>query len=110
MGLLHAISTFWQKPAVTELSRHLAQRAYAVVRENVEGRTLDFSRAEAQGYIRAKAGPVIRVEARTLAAKHRNLSPALVALMIAHATDWVAQSVLADIGRERARKHLRRAA
>lgn len=110
MGLLHAISTLWQKPSVTELSRRLAQRAYAVVRENVEGRALDFSRAEAQGYIRAKAGPVVRVEARTLVAKHRNLSPALIDLMIAQATEWVAQSVLADVGRERARKNLRRAA
>lgn len=110
MGLLHAISTFWQKPAATELSRHVAQRAYAVVRENVEGRVVEFSRAEAQGYIRAKAGPVIRVEARTMAAKHRNLSPALIAMVISQATEWVAQSVLADVGRERARKQLRRAA
>jgi hypothetical protein len=110
MGLFHSLLKLWHAPSATELARQLAQRAYAVVRENVECRALDFSRAEAQGYIRAKAGPVIRAEARTMIARHRNLPPAVVSLVIAEASDWVAQSVLADVGRERARKRLRRAA
>jgi hypothetical protein len=97
-------------PSVTELARQVAQRSYSLVRESVGSHVLAFSRAEARGYVRAKAGVVIRAEARLLASRHPSLSQAALARVIQHANDRVVQSILADLHRERTRRSLTRAA
>lgn len=110
MGLRDLIVALCNGPSITELSRQLAQRSYGLVRESIGPHVLGFSRAEARGYVRAKAGPVIRAEAKIVALRHRGLSPAALATIVAQASDRVVQSVLADLNRERARQPLPRAA
>ncbi len=110
MSLLGRFSSLWSIPSIADLSRQVAQRSYAVVRESVEARALSFARAEARGYIRAKAGPVIRAEINTLSERYPTLSAELRANIVAQASDRVVQTILADIGRQRARETLRRVA
>jgi hypothetical protein len=110
MSVLGMFSSIWTVPSIADLSRQVAQRSYAVVRETVEARALGFARSEATGYIRAKAGPIIRTETKTLAARHPKLSPTMLATIVAQASERVVQTVLADIGRQRARETLRRVA
>lgn len=110
MGFRDLVAAICNLPSVSELARQVAQRSYAVVRESVGNHTLAFSRAEARGYVRAKAAVVIRAEARLLAGRHRTLSQAALANIIHLASDRVVQSVLADLHRERARRSLVRAA
>lgn len=110
MSLLNLLSSVWTLPTVADLARQVAQRSYAAVRESVEERAVAFARAEARGYIRAKAGPVIRSEATVLAARHPELSPSALATVISQASERVVQTILADIGRQRARQTLRRVA
>ena len=110
MHLLKLLSSVWSVPTIADLSRQVAQRSYAVVRESVEARALGFARAEARGYIRAKAGPIIRSEADALTARYPQLSRPAVAAVVAQASERVVQTVLADIGRQRARETLRRVA
>ena len=97
-------------PSVQELARQLAQRTYAPVRDSVEGRTGDMSRAEARGYVLAKAGPILRSELAALAGRTPNLTATLQQTVFQHASGRVVQSVLADIHREQVRRELRRAA
>jgi hypothetical protein len=110
MGLKDVIVALCSGPSVAELSRQLAQRAYGAVRETIGTHVLDWSRAEARGYVRAKAGPVIRAEAALLMSRHAGISQARRAAVLAQASDRVAQSLLADLNRERSRRLLQRAA
>lgn len=110
MGLKNWFDALFQAPSMAELSRQLAQRSYALVRESIGPQALSFSRAEARGYVRAKAAPVIRLEARVLAGRHPGLSAAKLATAVAHASDRVVQSVLTDLNRERTRQLIGRAA
>ena len=110
MGFKDFFAALCNVPSVAELSRQVAQRSYSLVRESVGVHVLDFTRAEARGYVRAKAGSVIRAETRYIAGRHPSLSPAALALIVSQASDRVVQSVLADLNRERARRPLPRAA
>ena len=110
MGLKDLIVTLCSGPSVTELSRQLAQRAYAAARDSIGPHILDWSRAEARGYVRAKAGPVLRAEAALLVSRHRGISQARLTAVVSQASDRVVQSLLADLNRERSRRLLQRAA
>lgn len=110
MGFRDFLAAVCNLPSVTELARQVAQRSYGLVRESVGSHVLAFSRAEARGYVRAKAGVVIRAEARSLAGRHRSLSQAALAQIVNQARDRVVQSVLADLHREQTRRSLTRAA
>lgn len=110
MNLLDRLTSLWSLPSIADLSRQVAQHSYALVRESVEMRAVSFARAEARGYIRAKAGPIIRAEAQALADRHPRLSPAAIGTIVSQAGERVVQTVLADIGRQRARETLRRVA
>lgn len=110
MGLKNWFDALFQAPSIAELSRQLAQRSYALVRESIGSHVLGFSRAEARGYVRAKAAPVIRAEAQQLIGRHPGLSPAKLAQAVAQASDRVVQSVLTDLNRERTRQFIGRAA
>lgn len=110
MSLFDRLTSIWSLPSITDLSRQVAQRSYALVRESVETRALGFARAEARGYIRAKAGPIIRAEAQALADRYPKLTPAAIGTIVSQAGERVVQTVLADIGRQRARETLRRVA
>ena len=110
MGIKDFFSALRNVPSVTELSRQVAQRSYSLVRESVGLHVLAYTRAEARGYVRAKAGSVIRAEVKYLAGRHPSLSAAMLALVFNQASDRVLQSVIADLNRERARRSLPRAA
>lgn len=110
MGFRDFLAALCNLPSVTELARQVAGRSYSLVRESVGGHVLGFSRAEARGYVRAKAGVVIRAEARVLASRHPSLSQAALGQVIHQASERVVQSVLADLHRERTRRSLTRAA
>lgn len=110
MGLRELIVALCNGPSVGELSRQLAQRTYAAVRESVGSHVLAFSRAEARGYVRAKANPVIRSEVMLLANRYAGLSQARLAAVVSQASDRVVQSVLVDLNRERSRRLMGRAA
>ena len=110
MGLRELIVALCNGPSVGELARQLAQRTYAAVRESIGSHVLTFSRAEARGYVRAKANPVIRAEATLLANRYAGLSQARLATVVVQASDRVVQSVLADLNRERSRRLMGRAA
>ena len=110
MSFIDFLSTFWGAPSVQELSRQLAQRTYAPVRDSVEGRTAGMSRAEARGYVMAKASPIIRAELAVLVGRTPKLKGGLQRTVLHSASDRVVQSVLADINREKTRLTLRRAA
>jgi hypothetical protein len=110
MGLKNWFDALFQAPSIAELSRQLAQRSYALVRESIGSHVLGFSRAEARGYVRAKAAPVIRAEAQLLIGRHPGLSSTKLAQAVAQASDRVVQSVLTDLNRERTRHFIGRAA
>jgi hypothetical protein len=110
MGLRDFFAALCNLPSVAELARQVSQRSYGLVRESVGGHVLAYSRAEARGYVRAKAGAVIRAEVSLLAGRHPSLSQAALARVVNQASDRVVQSVLADLNRERSRRSLPRAA
>jgi hypothetical protein len=110
MGFFDSLRAFWGAPSVQELARQIAQRSYAAVRESVEGRTWSMSRAEARGYVTAKAAPFIRSELAVLAIRTPRLNGRLQTTVYVNASDRLVQSVLADVGRQRSRETLRRAA
>jgi hypothetical protein len=111
MSWFESLFGFWNAPSPAELARQVAQRSYALVRELVEGRTWAMSRAEARGYVRAKAAPVIRAEITALIERSGRLGEHGRSSVYVLASDRVIQSVLADIGRQRVRHHdARRAA
>ncbi|HVA50309.1 MAG TPA: hypothetical protein VNH11_28400 [Pirellulales bacterium] len=110
MGLKNWLDALCHAPSIAELSRQLAQRSYALVRDSVGPQVFAFSRAEARGYVRAKAAPVIRSEARALAGRYPGLSVASLGIAVSQASDRVVQSVLTDLNRERTRQMLGRAA
>ena len=110
MGLRDFVVALCNAPSIPELARQVAQRSYGLARDSVETHVLNFSRAEARGYVRAKAGSVIRSEAKILAQRYPGLSRGALAAIVAQASDRVVQSVLADVGRQRARQPLHRAA
>jgi hypothetical protein len=105
MSVFGFLAGIWNIPSVGELSRQVAQRSYALVRESVHGRTSTMSRAEALGYVRAKAAPVIRAEVRSLATRIPRLGERGLGTVFAMSSDRVVHSVLADINREKARQH-----
>lgn len=109
MRLFDAVAGFWGGPSVQDLARQIVQRSYAAVRESVEGRTWSMSRAEARGYVMAKAAPVIRTELAILAIRVPHLSDRNQTLVYDHASQRLVQSVLADLTRQ-ARPTLRQAA
>ena len=109
MGFFDAVAGIWGGPSVQDLARQIAQRSYAAVRESVEGRTWSMSRAEARGYVMAKAAPVVRTELAILAIRTPRLSDRAQSLVYDHASQRLVQSVLADLSRQ-ARPALRRAA
>ena len=104
MSLFGSMIGFWNTPSPAELARQVAQRSYALVRELVEGRTWAMGRAEARGYVRAKAAPVIRAEIAALIERMGRRLECERATMYALASDRIVQSVLADMGRERKRQ------
>jgi hypothetical protein len=110
MGFIEFTRVFWSATSEQELARQIAQRSYAAVRESVEGRTWSMSRAEARGYVAAKAAPVIRSELASLALRTPRLHGRLQMAVYAHASDRLVQSILADVGRQKSRQPLRRAA
>ena len=110
MGFFDVLAGFWSGPSVQDLARQIAQRSYAAVRESVEGRTWSMSRAEARGYVAAKAAPVIRSELAILAIRVPRLSDRTQSLVYDHASQRLVQSVLSDISRLQTRPTLRRAA
>jgi hypothetical protein len=110
MGLFDVLAGIWGGPSVQDLARQIAQRSYAAVRESVEGRTWSMSRAEARGYVMAKAAPVIRSELAILAIRAPRLSDRTRSLVYDHASQRLVQSVLSDISRQQIRPALRRAA
>lgn len=110
MGLRELIVALCNGPSVTELSRQLAQLTYSSVRDTIGSQVLAWSRAEARGYVRAKAGPIIRAEAAILARRRKGMSQARLAAVVAQASDRVVQSVLTDLNRERSRRLMGRAA
>jgi hypothetical protein len=69
-----------------------------------------MSRAEARGYVTAKAAPVIRSELALLAVRVPRLQGNLQTAVYSHASERLVQSVLADVGRQKSRQTLRRAA
>jgi len=110
MGFFEFMRAFWGVPSAPELARQIAQRSYAAVRESVEERTWSMSRAEARGYVTAKAAPVIRSELAILALRTPRLHGGLRTAVYAYASDRLVQSILADVGRQKSRQPLRRAA
>ena len=111
MSWFETLFGFWNAPSPAELARQVAQRSYALVRELVEGHTWTMSRAEARGYVRAKAAPVIRAEIAALIERSGRLGEQGRSSVYNLASDRVIQSVLADIGRQRVRHYdARRAA
>ncbi len=110
MNFSDILARLWGAPSVQELARQLAQRTYAPIRDCVEGRTWGMSRAEARGYVLAKAGPIIRCELAGLADRTPSLNDRVQRMVFQHASHRVVQSVLADINREKTRLNARKAA
>ena len=81
------------------------------VRASLSFRVLSMSRAEARGYIRAKATPIVRRALGSVAAEHPALATELVTRVAGELTDRVARQVLDDVVRGRVLIHgIRRAA
>lgn len=110
MSLFDILAGFGGLPTVSELARQIAQRSYALVRESVDARTSAMTRAEARGYVWAKAMPVIRGEIETLRQRHPRLTTDACGRVIELASQRVVQSVLTDVGRDRPRRWVRHAA
>jgi hypothetical protein len=110
MSFFRLLKSLWQRQSVAELSRQIAGRTYPLVRETIDPQAVPIPRAEARGYIRAKATPVIRSQVKALLAAEGRLAAGLEPLLVAHAGERVVQSILADLSRDKARQAPRRAA
>jgi hypothetical protein len=110
MIFFRLLKSLWQRESVAELSRQIAGRAYPFIRETIDPQAVPIPRAEARGYIRAKATPVIRSQVKVLLAAESRLAAGLAPLLVAHAGERVVQSILADLSPDKARQASRRAA
>jgi hypothetical protein len=103
MSLFNSIFGFWNAPSAAELARQVAQRSVALACELVGQRTSAMGRAEARGYVRTKAAPVIRAEIAAMVARHRRLNDHALAVVYSQASERVVKAVLADLARGRLR-------
>lgn len=110
MTLFTFLARWWKAQPLAELARQVAQRSYALVRARVDHRAPAMSRAEARGYIRAQAMPVIRAEVDALLRRDPRIPGWARATLIAQASQRLVQSLLADVSRERSRRLERRRA
>jgi hypothetical protein len=81
------------RPLTLELSEQ--------VRASLSFRVLAMPRAEARGYIRAKATPVVRHALGSITSEHPALAAQLVTRVTGELTDRVARQVLDDVVRGR---------
>ncbi len=109
MGVLRYILRWWQSQPPADLARQIASRIYPIVWETVSGRTAMMSRAEARGYIRATAAPLVRAEIRAEIKADELVARSAEAILV-YACDRVVQSILSEAGRRSSTVHFRRAA
>lgn len=104
MVLLSMLAEFRQARRLAQLVRHIVWRSYAPIREAAEVRVPQMSPAEARGYIRAKATPVLRAEVEDVLKNESGLGEWARPILFQHASDHVVQSVLSDLVRREPRK------
>jgi hypothetical protein len=97
----------WLGQNLRPLTLDLAEQ----VRSSLSFRVLAMPRAEARGYIRAKATPIVRRALGSVTAAHPALTSELVTRVAGELTDRVARQVLDDVIRGKVLIHgVRRAA
>jgi hypothetical protein len=97
----------WLGQNLRPLTLELAEQ----VRDSLSFRVLSMPRAEARGYIRAKATPIVRQALGSVMASRPAVTPELLARVTVELTDRVARQVLDDVIRGKVLIHgVRRAA
>jgi hypothetical protein len=93
MQLLHRLLGLLWGPTLRQRAQRLARDSYAQVRMLVEGRCAHLSPAEARGYLRARATPVLVAALRS----QGGLSVRAQRLVLGMAGELLADVLLADL-------------
>ena len=96
---------------VDDLSQQISRRLYIPMREACVAAVSRMTRAEARGYVWAKAQPAVTLEVARVIAWHKGPTGGVDALIAEQARERLVHQVLADLLSERtARPGMRRAA
>jgi hypothetical protein len=97
MNLLARLISLWSTKSLAQVAGEIARRCYAPVRVSAEPGARRLSTAEARGYIRAKATPVIRVAVASHLRHQSRQGDWSRAILIEKVTEQVVLAVLADV-------------
>ena len=89
---------------VEDLSQQISRRLYAPLREACAVAVGRMSRAEARGYLWAKAQPVVTLEVARVMAWHKGPTGGVEALVAQQARERLVQQVLADLLAEKGQR------
>jgi len=96
---------------VDDLSQQISRRLFGSLREACASAVARMTRAEARGYLWAKAQPVVTLEVARVMAWHKGPTGGVESLIAQQARERLVQHVLADLLQERtAGRGARRAA
>lgn len=99
MRLLEQIQKLRRANRLAQLCRQVVGRSYAPVREASEPVALHMPLAEARGYVRAKATPVLRAEIKSVLQREKDLGDWAYGVLLEHASRHIVETVLKDVRR-----------
>ncbi len=100
MSLLALLDQLRGTQRLDDAVAQIARRAYAPLREGCELLVPQMTRAEARGYIWAKARPIIALDPAAIAGQAK-LPATVQAMLTEQARDQATQEVLGDLMRQR---------
>jgi hypothetical protein len=110
MRLLEQIQQLRRANRLAQLCRQVVGRSYAPVREASEPNAASMPLAEARGYVRAKATPVLRAEIKSILQSETSLGAWAHDALMEHASRHIVEIVLKDVRRIAAPPVVRRRA
>jgi hypothetical protein len=99
MRLLDQLQQLRRANRLAQLCRQVVGRSYAPVREAAETSAAKMPLAEARGYIRAKATPVLRADIKIVLQSEPDLGAWAREVLLEHASRHIVESVLKDVRR-----------
>jgi hypothetical protein len=99
MRLLDQLEQLRRANRLAQLCRQIVGRSYAPVRESAEPGAARMSLAEARGYVRAKATPVLRAEIKSVLQSEPSLGAWAQEVLMEHASRHIVETVLKDVRR-----------
>lgn len=104
MVIFEIVRRVFNSGSLSETSRQIARRCYASLHQVVEHRAMSMTRAEARGYIAAKARPIVRQEVESVIRTVHGIGAWARPVLVLQASEQLVHAVSSELVRERARK------